>query len=853
MTALTLAPTEPYVGPRPFEKQERHLFFGRDREAHDIASLVLANRFFLLYAASGAGKTSLVNAGVRPLVEDELEVLPTARFQISAAPGLVTAPNVYVDAVLSAWADPQRGSPPGPPTLAEFLRQRPRTADYSGQPMPRLLVFDQFEELFTTHPERWPERRAFLEQLAEATDTHADLRVLVILREDFLPHMLDFANTLDGGLRDRYHLEALRRPAAELAITGPVQTTGRSFMPAAVDNLVSKLMANRVNLGNSRVTQVTGEFVQPVLLQVVCRTLWDALPPEASEISAADVSRLADVDQALARFYADAVKTAAARSGVAEPMIRTWFEQNLITVGGTRGTMYVGEKTTGGLPNEAVSLLEGTLLQAEFRAGAKWLEITHDSLLAPIEQANREFAARARGPSLVRRLRAGLGQRLREALSRLFQAWILALGCGLVAGNLAGNQSAFLAGAGSLLAVLTALIFAWGLAAAMMVLLRGRPRTTGSPDDLADQLAAVLARQWETEGRGRGESRPLRLSWQAMTDWSEPWADIERTALEARAVGGALAAGPAGWAAAPDDFAGSGDVIRDVFDRVPTGRLIVLGEPGSGKTVLLRRLVQGLLARRGLGETVPVLLPLASWDPRREKLHDWALRRLATDYPFLQAADLDLGEDTSPGSALLENRKLLLVLDGLDEVAAAARPLAIRRINSALRDGEGLILACRAGEYGQAALPGPSGVAAVLQGALCIRLKPPSRREVAAYLTRGADGARRWQPVLAALDTTAPVALALNTPLTVVLADAVYNPRPTERTAEPPDPAELLAFPTVPSLTEHLFGAFIRTAYPSGPGPDEGRWARRWTRRRISEASARRWLAFLARHAGLAW
>ena len=78
-------PPEPYVGPRPFETRDKHLFFGREREAHEISSLVFANKFFVLYAASGAGKTSLVNAGVLPLVENQLEVLPIARFQTSAA------------------------------------------------------------------------------------------------------------------------------------------------------------------------------------------------------------------------------------------------------------------------------------------------------------------------------------------------------------------------------------------------------------------------------------------------------------------------------------------------------------------------------------------------------------------------------------------------------------------------------------------------------------------------------------------------------------------------------------------------------------------------------------------------
>ena len=86
---------QPYIGPRPFETRDRHLFFGRDREAHEISSLILANRFFVLYAASGAGKTSLFNAGIRPLLEDDLEILPTVRFQARAPGNLPESANVY--------------------------------------------------------------------------------------------------------------------------------------------------------------------------------------------------------------------------------------------------------------------------------------------------------------------------------------------------------------------------------------------------------------------------------------------------------------------------------------------------------------------------------------------------------------------------------------------------------------------------------------------------------------------------------------------------------------------------------------------------------------------------------------
>src|SRR5262245_32138328 len=74
---------ERYVGPRPFEPQDRDIFFGRDGETLDLVSLVVAYRVVLLYAASGAGKTSLLNAGLVPALQHEegFEVLPPARIR----------------------------------------------------------------------------------------------------------------------------------------------------------------------------------------------------------------------------------------------------------------------------------------------------------------------------------------------------------------------------------------------------------------------------------------------------------------------------------------------------------------------------------------------------------------------------------------------------------------------------------------------------------------------------------------------------------------------------------------------------------------------------------------------------
>ena len=256
---------------------------------YEVSSLVFASKFLLLYAASGSGKTSLVNAGVLPLLQDELEVLPTARFQASEPDAIPDGANVFTHAVLSGWAGArQELGRLGSATLADYIAARPRRARPVDGPMPRLLVFDQFEELFTTYPDRWPQRREFLDQLTQVSKSDPDLRVLIVMREDYVSRLLGFYDTLRHGLKDRYFLEPLRKQAAELAITRPLAITQpsagirRSFGPGAVEDLVRRLMTSRVDIGGTDVVEVEGEFVEPVLLQVVCQTLWNALPASVS-------------------------------------------------------------------------------------------------------------------------------------------------------------------------------------------------------------------------------------------------------------------------------------------------------------------------------------------------------------------------------------------------------------------------------------------------------------------------------------------------------------------------------------------------------------------------------------------
>ena len=81
-----MADHNPYVGPASFEEDDRARFFGRDDDARELSYLLIARPAVLLYAQSGAGKTSLLRAKVIPDVRDagEMRVLPDATLIMQA-------------------------------------------------------------------------------------------------------------------------------------------------------------------------------------------------------------------------------------------------------------------------------------------------------------------------------------------------------------------------------------------------------------------------------------------------------------------------------------------------------------------------------------------------------------------------------------------------------------------------------------------------------------------------------------------------------------------------------------------------------------------------------------------------
>jgi hypothetical protein len=136
----------------------------------------------------------------------------------------------------------------------------------------------------------------------------------------------------------------------------------------------------------------------------------------------------------------------------------------------------------------------------------------------------------------------------------------------------------------------------------------------------------------------------------------------------------------------------SGTRITDVFDEM-NGALLILGEPGSGKTTMLLELARDTIARAEEDPTqlIPVVFNLSSWAEKRQPIADWLVDELNTKYSVPKKT----------ARAWVENDELLLLLDGLDEVRLECRAACAKAIND-FRQEHGLtslVVCSRVADY----------------------------------------------------------------------------------------------------------------------------------------------------------
>jgi hypothetical protein len=239
-------------------------------------------------------------------------------------------------------------------------------------------------------------------------------------------------------------------------------------------------------------------------------------------------------------------------------------------------------------------------------------------------------------------------------------------------------------------------------------------------------------------------------------------------------------------------------------------RLLILGAPGSGKTITLIELCEPLLIRAEADplQPVPVILNLSTWAQKQPPLGEWIVEEMWRQY--------GLARQVTP--VWLAADHLILLLDGLDEVAPDARDACVRATN-AFREahGAGLVVCSRSADYAE--------LSEWLALSRAVEILPLSPAQVDAYLSHEALDLSAVREAIARDDALRELS---TTPLMLNVMAVAYGGRPFE---------ELL--PLLESEEDrraHLYDAYIRRVFKRRP----------LNRTNYSSAQALRWLRFVA-------
>jgi len=395
-------PQNPWLGLFSYSEETLAYFHGRDEETAELARRVQRKLLTVLFGQSGLGKTSLLRAGIVPRLRAEgyCPIYVRVDYAADSPPPSEQIKQAIFRATDTAghWTRP--GAAIEGESLWEFLHHRgDLLRDANGHPLIPLLIFDQFEEIFTLAQADDAGRmraKQFLDDLAGLVENRppaslearieddedaasdfdfarADYRVLIALREDYLAHLESVKGTMPSITQNRMRLA---RMSGAQALSAVVEPGGRLVSQEVAESIV-RFVAGGSELANAE--------VEPALLSLVCRELNTVRQAQGRAEISADLLA-GSRDTILSEFYERAL------AGQPEG-VRRVIEDELLTDSGYRESLAEERLlkalgAAGAAPDSLARLVDRRLLRIEERLDMRRVELTHD-VLAGVVLASR--------------------------------------------------------------------------------------------------------------------------------------------------------------------------------------------------------------------------------------------------------------------------------------------------------------------------------------------------------------------------------------------------------------------------------------------------------------------------------
>jgi WD40 repeat protein len=289
------APVCPYMGLRSYTEADSDYFFARDSDRDLVVSNLMASRLTVLYGPSGVGKSSLLQAGVLPLLRRASE---GAFSYLALDDAVVIYFDSWRDEPLAELGVALLAGAPKPEVVRDLMAEpRPLSIDLLQEVTARLgadvyLLLDQFEELALY--QTGDKGKAIDVELGRIiTASNLSVSVLLGVRDDALAKLDRLKAHVPGIFDKNLRLHHLSRSGAREAIEKPLAKYNASVASyrqvsiesELVDELLNQLQKGAVSVGDAGKGVVAGsESIGTPYLQLVMTRLWEAEDQQGSRV-----------------------------------------------------------------------------------------------------------------------------------------------------------------------------------------------------------------------------------------------------------------------------------------------------------------------------------------------------------------------------------------------------------------------------------------------------------------------------------------------------------------------------------------------------------------------------------------
>jgi len=393
-----------YPGTTPFSREYKDLFFGRKQDIVNLYKHIDVEKVTVLYSKSGLGKSSLVNAGLLPVFEEQNYLPVIVRFGSYSEFSANSPFEIFVQRLTPVNSDSFLNN-----IENEYLTVWQHIKNLQLRHIGKagiLLVFDQFEELFT-----YPAGiQSFAKELSEVIDNkiprdfkrnlklllnenpqaideqqlrfieqEINLKVVFSIRSDRMSLLNRLKPYIPTILRNCYELKPLDTAQAIEAITEPAQKDGSfvspkfTYTPNAINRIINYLSSNNE------------KEIEPFQLQVICKHLEENIIISGKQTTVTE-NHLLDIEQISKNFYENTISKF---NSTEQTQIRLFIENQLIQQ--ERRISLDEVICTKSVPKQILStLVDLRLLRSEPNSvGGYSYELSHDTLIAPVLAAKK--------------------------------------------------------------------------------------------------------------------------------------------------------------------------------------------------------------------------------------------------------------------------------------------------------------------------------------------------------------------------------------------------------------------------------------------------------------------------------